>query len=108
MRAMKRLLYWILIGSAGGFNRVRILQELTKTPRNANELTNLLNLDYKTTRHHLDMLEKNRLITTIGNKYGTMYFPSDLLEENMHFFKEICGKIGKNEINKKSSDGEEK
>ena len=98
MRAAKRLLWWILVGSTGGFNRTRILIELTKTPRNANEIATLLNLDYKTTRHHLDILEKNHLITTIGNKYGIMYFPSDLLEENITFFNEICSKIDKNEL----------
>ena len=108
MRAAKRLLWWILAGSAGGFNRARILHELNLTPRNANELATLLKLDYKTTRHHLEMLEKNRLITPMGNKYGTLYFPSDLLEENMHFFKEIWGKIGQNEINKDISKGDEK
>ena len=95
MNAAKRLLWWILIGSAGGFNRTRILKELIKTPRNANELSNLLNLDYKTTRHHLEMLEKNRLITTMGNKYGTLYFPSNLLEQNMDIFKEIVEKKDK-------------
>jgi predicted transcriptional regulator len=108
MRAEKRLLWWILVGSTGGFNRSRILQELTKTPRNANELATLLKLDYKTTRHHLDILEKNRLITAIGDRYGIIYFPSDLLEENIHIFKEICCKIGKNEIDKKNNEGEEK
>jgi predicted transcriptional regulator len=106
MRAAKRLLWWILVGSAGGFNRARILQEIIETPRNANELAILLKLDYKTTRHHLEVLEKNHLITTTGNKYGTVYFPSELLEENMHFYKEIWGKIGKNEINKKHGNGE--
>ena len=95
MHAAKRLLWWILIGSAGGLNRTRILKELIKTPRNANELSNLLNLDYKTTRHHLEMLEKNRLITTMGNKYGTLYFPSNLLEQNMDLFKEIVEKKDK-------------
>lgn len=95
MRAAKRLLWWILAGSAGGFNRTRILHEITQTPRNANELATLLNLDYKTTRHHIEMLEKNHLITAVGHKYGTLYFPSELLEENMHFFKEIWGKINK-------------
>jgi len=108
MHPVKRLLWWILVGSAGGFNRTRILQEITKTPRNANELATLLKLDYKTTRHHLDMLEKNRLITTVGNKYGTLYFPSELLEENMHFFKEIWGKINKDEIYKKNRNSEKK
>jgi predicted transcriptional regulator len=108
MRAVKRLLWWILVGSAGGLNRTRILQELIQTPRNANELATLLELDYKTTRHHLEMLEKNRLITTMGKGYGTIYFPSDLLEENMHLYKEIWAKIGKNIINKKDENGEEK
>ena len=107
MRATKRLLWWILVGTTGGVNRARILNELTKTPRNANELANLLKLDYKTTRHHLDILEKNRLVITIGDKYGIMYFPSELLEKNMHFFKEIWSKIGKNEI-KKNNNGEKK
>lgn len=96
MRAVKRLLYWILVGSAGGFNRGRILQELIKTPRNANELATILQLDYKTIRHHLEVLEKNRLIMAMKIGYGGVYFPSDLLEENMHLFKEIWGKIGKN------------
>jgi len=100
MRATKRLFWWILVGTSGGLNRARIINEITKTPRNANELANILKLDYKTTRHHLDMLEKNRLITSVGNKYGMMYFPAELLERNMHFFKEIWSKIGKNEINK--------
>lgn len=108
MRATKRLLWWLLAGSAGGFNRTRILIELTKTPRNANELANLLELDYKTTRHHLDILEKNRLITPMGNKYGVMYFPSELLDKNLHYFEEICNKIGIKEISKKNNKGDEK
>ena len=41
------------------------------------------------------MLEKNRLITTMGNKYGTLYFPSNLLEQNMDIFKEIVEKKDK-------------
>ena len=95
MHGVKRLLWWLLSGSAGGFNRGRILEVLFEQPRNANELSTVLNLDYKTIRHHIKVLEKNNLLTHTGSGYGTMYFPSDLLENNVEFFNEIWGKIGK-------------
>ncbi len=98
MNAMKRLLWWLLAGSVGGVNRGRLLEELFNTPRNANELSKLLSLDYKTIRHHLDILEKNRLITVTGTGYGKIYFPSELLESNKILFQEIWGKIGKKQI----------
>ena len=50
MRATKRFFWWILVGTSGGLNRARILNEIIKTPRNANELANLLKLDYKTNK----------------------------------------------------------
>ncbi|RLF35043.1 MAG: ArsR family transcriptional regulator [Thermoplasmata archaeon] len=95
MHGVKRLLWWLLAGSTGGFNRGRILEELFKQPRNANDLANVLNLDYKTVRHHLRVLEKNNMVTYTGKGYGQMYFPSDLLENNIVFFDEIWSKIGK-------------
>ncbi len=98
MNAMKRLLWWLLAGSVGGVNRGRLLIELFHTPRNANELSKLLTLDYKTVRHHLDVLEKNHLITATGTGYGKIYFPSELLESHKILFQEIWGKIGKKQI----------
>jgi predicted transcriptional regulator len=95
MRPAKRLLWWILASSVGGFNRARILHELLIAPRNANELATILNIDYKTTRHHLAVLKQNCLITTIGEGYGKMYFPSDLLRDNKSFFNEIWEKLSK-------------
>ena len=95
MHGVKRLLWWLLSGTAGGINRGRILESLFDQPRNANELSSLLKLDYKTIRHHLDVLEKNNLATTTGSGYGKMYFPSDLLENNEDMFREIWRKIGK-------------
>ena len=104
MHGVKRLLWWLLAGSTGGINRGRILEELFKQPHNANDLSNVLKLDYKTIRHHLRVLEKNNLVTSTGSGYGRMYFPSDLLENNSDVFYEIWGKIGKKEI--KSRRGE--
>ena len=95
MHGVKRLLWWLLAGSTGGINRGRILEELFKQPHNANDLSNVLKLDYKTIRHHLRVLEKNNLVTSTGSGYGRMYFPSDLLENNSDVFYEIWGKIGK-------------
>ena len=97
MNAVKRLLWWLLAGSAGGINRGRMLEELFNRPYNANELSKVLDLDYKTIRHHLEVLEKNKLAASQGSGYGKVYFPSDLLEENRDLFNEIWGKIGKKE-----------
>ena len=106
MNAMKRLLWWLLAGSVGGINRGRILEELFQTPHNANELSKLMVLDYKTIRHHLEVLEKNRLITSTGSGYGKMFFPSELLEENQLVFNEIWGQIGKKQIKDEPPKGE--
>ena len=95
MRAIKRLLEWILIGSSGGLNRVRILEKIFEKPHNANQLSNILSLDYKTIRHHLEILEKNHIIISVGKGYGKVYYPSNILEENIRLYKEIINKIGK-------------
>jgi DNA-binding transcriptional ArsR family regulator len=64
-------------------------------PKNANQLRKILEVDYRTVRHHLDILEKNGLITTIGERYAKMYFLSQVLEDNYKVFEEIWNKIGK-------------
>jgi len=68
---------------------------LKKEPKNANQLGSTLEVDYRTVRHHLDILEKNGLITSMGERYGRMYFPSFELEENWELFEEIWNEIGK-------------
>lgn len=95
MAAVKNVLWWLLANSLGGLNRGRILAELLDRPRNANELSKTLSLDYKTTRYHLQVLEENGLITSAGTGYGKTYFPSPSLEENLAYFREIWDKIGK-------------
>jgi len=95
MAAVKNVLWWLLANSLGGINRGRILEELFSKPQNANELSKNLELEYKTTRYHLQVLEKNGLITSAGGGYGKTYFPSEMLEENAEQFREIWDKIGK-------------
>jgi DNA-binding transcriptional ArsR family regulator len=94
MKAVERLLWWLVAGSVGGINRGRIISILKERPYNANQLTERLGLDYKTVRHHLQMLEKNGMIVTIGDGYGKMYTLSPLMEENIQVFDGIWARIG--------------
>jgi hypothetical protein len=52
-------------------------------------------MDYKTMRHHIEVLEKNKMLTSVGDRYGETYFLSQMLEDNYALFEEIVKKIGK-------------
>ena len=94
-RPFKYLLGWLIAGTRGGVSRAKIIQALNETPQNANQLATLLGMDYRTIRHHLDVLMKNRIITSAGEGYGTTYFLSPAMEENYALFEEILNKIWK-------------
>jgi DNA-binding transcriptional ArsR family regulator len=99
---MRKLLWWLIAGSSGGPNRAKIIMELYDRPYNANQLSENLNLNYKTVRHHLKVLEENKIILTMGKKrYGDLYFLSDKMEENYDTFKDIW-----NELDKKTNSKE--
>jgi DNA-binding transcriptional ArsR family regulator len=94
-RLLKYLLGWLLVGTKGGLTRARIIKALKETPQNANQLASRLKMDYRTIRHHLSVLEKNKLVTSVGEGYGTTYFLSQIMEENYGLFEEILNKIWK-------------
>jgi len=94
-RSLKYLLGWLIAGTRGGPTRAKIIQSLKETPQNANQLAIQLKMDYKTMRHHLEVLEKNKIITSVGDRYGATYFLSQAMEENYGLFEEIMNKIGK-------------
>ncbi|MEC4847681.1 MAG: winged helix-turn-helix domain-containing protein [Nitrosarchaeum sp.] len=91
----KRLMWFIFAGSRGGLTRLRIISMLKKTPLNTNQLSKELGFDYKAIQHHIKVLEKNNMITKVGEKYSVMYFISTFLEINMETFEEIEGKLDK-------------
>ena len=94
-RSFKQLLLWLIEGSRGGVNRGKIIEAIKDVPLNANQLCNLLGVDYRTIRHHLEVLEKNHLIVAVGEHYGKVYFLSQDLEMNFEDFEEIWDKIAK-------------
>lgn len=94
-RSLKYLLGWLIAGTRGGPTRAKIIEALKESPQNANQLATLLKMDYKTMRHHLEVLEKNKMLTSVGDRYGATYFLSQMLEDNYSIFEEITSKIGK-------------
>ena len=93
---MKNLLWYLIAGTKGGETRGRIIDFLRKNPSNANKIAEILKLDYKTVRHHLEVLEKNNVTVPINKgKYGAVYFLSDFMEVNINIFNEIWEQFGK-------------
>jgi len=83
------MLSWLIGGSQGGLSRFKILQILHESPSNANQLAQLLNMDYTTIRHHLKVLEENKIILPIGKKYAKSYVLASYVEDNYKLIEEI-------------------
>jgi DNA-binding transcriptional ArsR family regulator len=78
--SFQQLIWWLFQSSAGGPTRVRVVQALRDEPRNAQQLSQVLGLDYTTVRHHLKVLQQNHLIEVMGERYGQVYFVAPSLE----------------------------
>lgn len=90
---MEGVLWYVLSGTRGGPNRVRILRSLEERPRNANQLAEDLDLDYKTVRHHLEVLVENGVVTSSGDEYGAVYLPTDRVRKNWDLVEEIAEEV---------------
>ncbi|MFW6305176.1 MAG: ArsR/SmtB family transcription factor [Candidatus Saliniplasma sp.] len=86
---MRKVLWWLIAGTRGGKNRLRIINAVKKEPMNANQISKKLDLDYKTVTHHLDLLKENGVLTTMGEGYGKTYFLTDQMEDNLDILEEI-------------------
>lgn len=92
--AIRRVIWWVFTGNRGGINRARLVVVLKEQPQNANQLAQRLGMDYKTVRHHLRVLLKNRMVTAVGDGYGAMYFVSPELDQNYEEFLRIWDRMG--------------
>ena len=88
-----RLLWFLFAGTRGGDNRIKIFDLLIKKPLNINKISEDLELDYKTIQHHMRVLEKNNLVTKVGDKYGILYFISNYMEKNIDSYYDIKNKL---------------
>ena len=90
---MEGVLWYVLAGTRGGTNRARILRAVDDRPRNANQLAGDLDLDYKTVRHHLDVLVDNDVLRNSGDDYGAVYLPTRQARDHWDTVEEIIEEV---------------
>lgn len=100
-RQTKRLLLYLFTGTRGGYTRLRVVMLLLKRPYNTHQLAQVLDLDYKAVQHHMKILEKNNLVTKIGEKYGAIFHLSNFLEYNIRALDEAVDKLDRKMNSKK-------
>jgi len=86
---MEKALWYLLAGTRGGENRARIIRTLAERPRNANQLAELLDLEYNTIRYHLEKLVEHDVVESSGDEYGALYFLTDRFERHRDEFERI-------------------
>jgi len=84
---------FLFTGARGGFTRLRIVMLLLEKPYNTHQLALELGLDYKAVQHHMKILEKNNLVSKIGEKYGAVFHISNFLEYNIGALNEAIDKL---------------
>ena len=92
-RQTRKLLLYLFTSTRGGFTRLRIIMHLLNQPYNTHQLTKELDLDYKAVQHHMKVLEKNNMVSKIGEKYGVLFHLSNFLEINISTLDEAIDKL---------------
>lgn len=100
-RQTKRLLLYLFTGTRGGYTRLRIVILLMKKPYNTHQLAQELDLDYKAVQHHMKILEKNNLVSKIGEKYGAIFHLSNFLEYNIRALDQAIDRLDRKMNSKK-------
>jgi predicted transcriptional regulator len=87
---LRRLLWYVLGGTRGGENRAKILRALKERPRNLNQLSKEMDMQYNLVQHHVGVLKRNSLVSSVGEHYGMTYFLSPFLEAHFDVFEAVA------------------
>ncbi|MCS6770113.1 MAG: winged helix-turn-helix domain-containing protein [Candidatus Caldarchaeum sp.] len=88
-KPIRRLFWWLLLGTKGGPTRLLILILLKTGARNANRIATSLRLNYKTVQHHLEVLLENGFVEAEGQRYDVKYRLAPMVRENMDVLDSI-------------------
>ena len=97
----RKLLLYLFTSTRGGLTRLRIIMNLLEKPYNTHQLSQELELDYKAVQHHMKVLEKNNMVSKIGEKYGAIFHLSNFLEINISALDEAIDKLDRKLNHKK-------
>ncbi|NOQ44425.1 MAG: ArsR family transcriptional regulator [Nitrosopumilus sp.] len=100
-RETRKLLFYLFTSTRGGLTRLRIIMLLLEKPFNTHQLSQELELDYKAVQHHMKVLEKNNMVSKVGEKYGAVYHLSNFLEINISALDEAIDKLDRKMNQKK-------
>ena len=89
----RKLLLYLFTSTRGGLTRLRIIIHLLDQPYNTHQLAKVLDLDYKAVQHHMQVLQKNNMVSKIGEKYGAIFHLSNFLEINISALDEAIDKL---------------
>jgi DNA-binding transcriptional ArsR family regulator len=90
---MEQALWYLFAGTRGGETRARIVRALSERPRNANQISDAIEMDYNTVRHHLEMLTEHDVVESGENEYGKLYFLTDRFEHHREEFESILDEV---------------
>ncbi len=100
-RDSRKLLLYLFTGTRGGYTRLKIIMNLEARPSNTHQLSLELGLDCKAVQHHMKVLEKNNLVTKVGEKYGAIFHLSNFLEINIGALGEVIDRLDRKMNTKK-------
>jgi len=92
-RDMSKRFSSVFTGMSGRYTRLRIICAITENPMNSMEISKQLDLDYKTVKHNIEVLEKNNFIIRKGEGYGDVFFPSELISNNLPTLYSVIRKV---------------
>lgn len=69
----------LIVGREGGFTTMRIIDKILIRPYNANQLSNVLNLDYNTITYHTKIMQEHNFITRTKFNRSYYFHPTEKL-----------------------------